>query len=229
MRYNGRVILWGSVAQSEDVPYRLTQQQAAVFDLLAGGMSLHQASVQLRIPEREASTEWDRIVARLTEFAPRSLEDFKMLATFERIQRLAAEAQLWASETRFEALLDIAPSAILVINGRSGRILSCNQEAVALFGYSQRELSELPVEALVPVDVRAKHVQLRNGFLSNVRKRQLGYHPPIVAHRKDGTEIELEIGLTATGATDDVMAVCRPALAGLRQSALWDPTTEQQP
>jgi len=38
----------------------------------------------------------------------------------------------------------------------------------------------------------------------------MGYHPPIEALRKDGSKIWLEIGLTATQASEDVMVVCRP-------------------
>jgi PAS domain S-box-containing protein len=82
-----------------------------------------------------------------------------------------------------------------------------------MFGYSPRELVGHEVEMLVLPEVRDVHVAYRNGFLNSVRKREMGYHPPIEALRKDGSTIWLDIALTATQATDDVMVVCRPVQA----------------
>jgi PAS domain S-box-containing protein len=124
------------------------------------------------------------------------------------------EGEIWAGEARLNALMDIAPEAIVLANGRSGRILKANHQASVIFGYTLRELVGLPVEALVPSDLHDIHVKYRQGFLHNVRKREMGYHPPIQAVRKDGSLVELDIALTATAATDDVMVVCRLRKSG---------------
>jgi len=83
-----------------------------------------------------------------------------------------------------------------------------NEVACRMFGYTAKEFWGLKVEQLVPQSFRAIHPAYRLGFLANVRKREMGYHPPILGVRKDGTEVEMAIALTATVADDDVMVVC---------------------
>ena len=68
----------------------------------------------------------------------------------------------------------------------------------------EQERTNRRQEELVPEDVRSLHVKQRTGFLNSIRKREIGYHPPIFAKRKDGSRIELNIGLTATPTSDDV-------------------------
>jgi hypothetical protein len=44
--------------------------------------------------------------------------------------------------------------------------------------------------------------------LRSVRKREMGYHPPITGLKRYGTEVRMSIALTATVKDDDVMVVC---------------------
>jgi PAS domain S-box-containing protein len=171
--------------------------------------------LRLEITERELSVTWLHITEKLSDLNPTTNEQYDLLLRFERVQRHRLDGEIWASEARLNALMDISPEAVFVVNGRSGRILKVNNKAQTMLGYSPRELVGRSVEMLVPSDKREVHVAYRNGFLNSVRKREMGYHPLIEALKKDGTLIQLEIALTATQATDDVMVVCRPALEDL--------------
>ena len=52
--------------------------------------------------------------------------------------------------TELKAILDTATDGVLVLD-RTGRVLSANRSAEALFGYEAKQLSELSVgELLVP-------------------------------------------------------------------------------
>jgi PAS domain S-box-containing protein len=105
--------------------------------------------------------------------------------------------------------MDIAPEAILLANGRTGRIIKANHQASVIFGYTPRELLGASVEMLVPSDIQHVHAAYRKGFLHSVRKREMGYHPPIQAVRKDGSTVDMDIALTASSSSDDVMVVCK--------------------
>ncbi len=189
---------------------RLTKRQLAVFELLGGGLSPREVSFKLKIPEAEVTEVWSEIAIRIQSSEAVSIADFGRVATYDRIERQRLEAELWASEARLTALMDTAPEAVFLIDGRSGRILKVNNRALLLLGYSPRELLHQPMEMLLAENLRTKHVGLRNGFLASVRKREMGYHPPILALTKSGQMIELDIALTATASTDDVMVVCNP-------------------
>jgi PAS domain S-box-containing protein len=201
--------------------FDLDSRERQALDLLASHHSDEEVARQLGVSERELSEIWATLSGKLQVAEPGSAEGFELLLRYERVERQRLESQLWSSEARLNALMDISPEAILLANGRSGRILKANQQAAAIFGYSVRELVGASVEMLVPDDVRQVHGSYRTAFLRNVRKREMGYHPPILAVRADGTSVELDVALTASAATDDVMVVCR-----LREGAVAEAETD---
>lgn len=135
---------------------------------------------------------------------------------YERALRIRAERLNVSLEARLHTLMDNLPQAVLVINGRTGIIKEVNQVACDLFGYTRKEILALTVEDLVTDEVRKIHPAYRLGFLNSVRKREMGYHPPIFGLRRDGTEVEMAIALTATAADDDVMVICTERARWLR-------------
>lgn len=189
----------------------LDQRERDALELLASGMSERDACVRLGVDERSLGVLWQNISDKLTELTPSTVEEYDLLLRYERVERRRLEGEIWANEMRLNALMDISPEAIFLVNGRSGRILKANNQAQQMLGYSPRELIGKSVEMLVPNHKRDIHVAYRNGFLNSVRKREMGYHPLIEALKKDGTTVQMEIALTATQATDDVMVVCRVA------------------
>ncbi len=181
---------------------RLSKGDQEVLSLMSKGTSDFDICRQLALtPERYASA-LDRIKKRAEQ------ESHDAGRYYEKALKLRAEATLTSLQARFKALFDTIPQAVLVIDGRSGQIKQCNAVAEQLLGYQPGELVGRSVEDLVPERYRAIHPAYRLGFLNSVRKREMGYHPPIFGLRKDGAEVEMSIALTATPADDDVMVVC---------------------
>lgn len=190
--------------------YNLTEQEKRVLQSLASGFSERETYLRLEIPESEFGSVWMRITEEFEGNLAENMEETELRHAYHRVNIRRLEAELWASEARLSALMETAPEPILIINGRSGTIESVNNQALLMFGYTMRELIGKSMEMLVPEDIKKIHVAYRTGFLNSARKREMGYHPPIYAVCKDGRQLQLDIALTATSATDDVMVVCKP-------------------
>lgn len=157
------------------------------------------------ITEDSLARALDHLTERI-EATEINLNDIQLV--YERILRRRAENRLRASTARFEALLDAMPQAVLVADGKTGIIKRANAQAAELFGYSAETLVGLSVEELVPERYRNIHPAYRIGFLASIRKREMGYHPPIYGQRRDGSNLEMAIALTASAYDDDVMVIC---------------------
>ncbi len=100
-----------------------------------------------------------------------------------------------AAEAQFEALLEAAPDAIIVAD-ETGTIQIANARATAMFGYSQAELVGERVEMLIPNASRAKHPQLREGYVHQPTVRPMGAGLQLWAQRKDGSSFPVDISLS---------------------------------
>ncbi len=99
------------------------------------------------------------------------------------------------AQARFRGLLESAPDAIVIIDGR-GRIVLVNSQTERLFGYQRTELLGQPVEFLIPERYRARHTVHRGAFVSDPRVRPMGASLDLYAKRKDGSEFPVEISLS---------------------------------
>ena len=119
------------------------------------------------------------------------------IATAEGIGTLASIIDITErkrAEERFRLVVEAAPNAMLVIDGR--RVITLvNRKTEDLFGYERRELIGQPIETLVPERSRAKHPGFLDGFFAAPRARAMGAGRELYGRRKDGTEIPIEIGL----------------------------------
>ncbi len=136
---------------------------------------------------------------------------------YHSVERRRLESELWACEARLTALLDTASDAILVINGRSGLIQRVNHRAIEVLGYTMQEMVGDSMEMLVPEDTGGSTPAFGQGFSTACESGEMGYHPLIDALCKDGSMVSLDIALTATSATDDVMVVCHVAASVVSQ------------
>lgn len=98
-------------------------------------------------------------------------------------------------QTVFRSLFAAYPDALLLVDA-DGRIVMGNPAAVALLGYTAAELSGLSVDALVPDAIRPRHAAYREAYAHQPRARPMGTQMDLVAKRRDGTEVMVEIALS---------------------------------
>ncbi|MGY4829054.1 PAS domain S-box protein [Sphaerotilaceae bacterium SBD11-9] len=95
----------------------------------------------------------------------------------------------------FRSIFGAYPDALLLVDAQ-GRIALANPAACALFGYDEAELVGLGVDALVPDSIRPRHAQYREAYARNPVPRPMGTNMDLVAKRRDGSEVMVEIALS---------------------------------
>lgn len=88
-----------------------------------------------------------------------------------------------------------AADAMLLVDGQ-GLILQASNAACALLGYAQEEIAGLKVEALIPERNREQHRKHRHAYSADPDKRVMGNGRNLAALKRDGSEIQLDIGLS---------------------------------
>lgn len=97
--------------------------------------------------------------------------------------------------TVFRSLFVAYPDSLLLVD-QSGRIVLANPSAATLLGYIMDELVGLEVDALVPQSIRPRHASYRAAYGHAPRPRPMGTQMDLVARRKDGSEVMVEIALS---------------------------------
>ncbi|MDM0008160.1 PAS domain S-box protein [Variovorax sp. J22G73] len=95
----------------------------------------------------------------------------------------------------FRSLFIAYPDALLLVD-RAGAIVLANPSAAALLGYDAGELAGLNVDVLVPDSIRPRHAAYREAYGRAPRPRPMGTDMELVAKRKDGSEVMVEIALS---------------------------------
>ncbi len=98
------------------------------------------------------------------------------------------------AEERFRLVVESAPNAMLLIN-KDGIITLVNNQAEQLFGYQRSELIGSKLEKLIPERFKTQHPSFRNHYFNNQETRPMGSGRDLFALKKDGTEVQVEIGL----------------------------------
>ncbi len=83
----------------------------------------------------------------------------------------------------------------LVVANAGGIIQIINPRVEEMFGYTRDELIGQPVELLMPMEFRKKHVGHRQRYNAHPTKRAMGIGLDLVAERKDGSNFPIEISL----------------------------------
>jgi PAS domain S-box-containing protein len=110
-----------------------------------------------------------------------------------RLGRLRRETAR-REQADLDALFSMAPDGLIVV-GRNGNILTANEQARKLFGYSAQELQSLQVEALMPAAHRKAHVDHRDTYKRAPLVRLMNPMQELRGVRSDGTEFSAEIAL----------------------------------
>lgn len=109
-------------------------------------------------------------------------------------ERKHSEEALRESEMRANLIFDTAPDAMLLAD-EEGRIVRVNPRCEVLFGYERSELEGQLIELLLPDKLRQRHVNLRQKFLQRPVNRSMAAGMDLMAQRKDGSEVPVEISL----------------------------------
>jgi PAS domain S-box-containing protein len=135
----------------------------------------------------------------------RSADESRLAALkLEIVVRENAAKHLAQMESRYRALLEAAPEA-MVISDAQGRILLVNAQTEKLFGYRREELIGHAVEMLVPPQFRAKHPVHRGGYYGNPHTRSMGEGLELRGLRKDSSEFPVEIMLSPLETADGML------------------------
>ncbi|OSY89282.1 histidine kinase [Tenacibaculum holothuriorum] len=94
----------------------------------------------------------------------------------------------------FDILFEAVSEAVIVVNEQQ-IITSVNSSTEKMFGYSQDELLNKPLEILIPKQYKPNHSKHVNSFLKAKQKRQMGKGRDLYGARKDNTVFPLEVGL----------------------------------
>ena len=109
----------------------------------------------------------------------------------ERQRREAARSDETA---RAEALLRTAPDAVLVID-EDGIVQSCNDAAVAVFGYPASAVVGRNVRMLMPEPYRGGHDGYLRRYLAGGEARVIGIGRIVTGQRRDGTTFPMELSV----------------------------------
>ena len=114
---------------------------------------------------------------------------------------IIANKELEKAEEHFRLVVESAPNAMVLIN-HEGLITLVNNQTEKLFGYDRTELVGKKLEMLIPERFRNRHPDYRNMFLKKPQTRAMGAGLDLFALRKNGTEIQVEIGLNPIETTE---------------------------
>ena len=95
----------------------------------------------------------------------------------------------------YRSLFAAYPDALLLVDD-AGIIRLSNPAADTLLGYAPGELTGHPVDELVPDSIRPRHAAFRQAYGAAPRPRPMGTQMDLVAKRKDGSEVMVEIALS---------------------------------
>ncbi|HSG05326.1 MAG TPA: PAS domain S-box protein, partial [Nitrospiria bacterium] len=101
-------------------------------------------------------------------------------------------------------ILEAAPDAFVLVDSK-GQILFVNRETVRMFGFEREELTGKTVEVLIPERFRSLHVEYRASFMAENRHRPMKSGVKLLGRRKDGSEFEVDIGLSPIGSGEGAL------------------------
>ena len=109
------------------------------------------------------------------------------------IDELKSQLKDW--EIRHHTLLNTLNDALITID-RQGYVLTFNQAAETVFGYSADEVIGQKVNMLMPEPHSVEHDKYMNRYINTGRKRIVGTDREVMAQRKDGSLFPIELAVS---------------------------------
>lgn len=97
-------------------------------------------------------------------------------------------------ESAFRNLVEAAPYGMIMVDAR-GAIVLANAAMETVFGHKRADLIGQAMEMLLPHRYRAGHARKRAEYQRDPQLRTMGAGREFTALHKDGTEIQVEVGL----------------------------------
>jgi PAS domain S-box-containing protein len=116
---------------------------------------------------------------------------------------LRADRALAGSEARWQAVIDSAVDAIVVIDSR-GRIESFNSAAQRMFGYAASDVIGSNVSVLMPPAIAEEHDAYIRRYLETGEQRIIGIGREVSGRRKDGTLFPLHLSVGRAAIAGDI-------------------------
>ena len=114
--------------------------------------------------------------------------------TLQELRR--QQDELRASELRFRSVVQSAADAI-ILSDETGKITFWNKGAERLFGYSEDEVLQQPIEVLMPERYRERHRLGMERLRSTGRSKLIGNTVEFEGLQKNGTEFPFELSLAS--------------------------------
>ena len=148
-------------------------------------------------------------ISVVREWTPTEIETLKTFGDIAGalIAHHQAGVALERSEERFRVLGATAADGIIMIDG-SGHISSWNAAAEQILGYAAHEAISRDVhELLTPVRFLEQAVESMKQFRLTGKGNYVGATRPLIARKKDGVEIAVELSLAAAQVGDEWQAM----------------------
>ena len=111
------------------------------------------------------------------------------------------------TESVLALVIEAAPHGVVVVDAQS-TLLLVNSQVETMFRAPRERLLGLNVDSLIPPRLRKNHPAYKAGYLSQPQLRPMGEGREVFALRADGTEVEVEVGLSPLNTLDGPLVVC---------------------
>lgn len=105
------------------------------------------------------------------------------------------------AEARFRIAVEASPHGMIMVD-QTGVIVLVNSEIESIFGYTRDELIGQSIDILVPAALRGRHHDQRSEFAHDASRRPMGVGRDLFGRHKDGSEKQVEIGLSRIAMAD---------------------------
>lgn len=110
------------------------------------------------------------------------------------------------------------PASVLLVS-KNGLIQQVNRELEITLQYSQAELFQQPLDMLLPERFRQNHAGMMATYIQHPVKRSMGQGQALFARKKNGDEIQIEIGLNPIFTNQGVYVLATMANVTARKKA----------
>lgn len=128
------------------------------------------------------------------------------------------------ADERFRLVVESGPNAMVLVN-ELGVISLVNMQAEKLFGYSRSELMGKKIEMLLPARFSEHHPGHRDVFFTKPQTRSMAMGRELFGLRKDGSEVQVEIGLNPIETTEGIMVLA--SIADITERKLQEATRKR--